>query len=296
MKINFQTSALIVLLATASVRFAAAQTSALSGTAAQFATLLASHKADGPNARQQLLNKKLLEAVTAANLDDIRRLASMGADVNAHDDDNFSPLVAAVLRHGDPATITLLLDLGAQVDLKNACDTTALHFAAEEGRLQAAKILVEHHAAVDAQTCLGATPLVEAAHSLENGQVEVFSYLLGLGANPNATNDDGESTLLVLVNTVRTSERNDMLGLILADKRTNVNAHGKDGMTALKYAVKANDVNTVKLLLQVPGIDVNDNAGGTTALFLADLDQFGDISKLLRAAGANGTLRAARRR
>ena len=42
----------------------------------------------------------------------------------------------------------------------------------------------------------------------------------------------------------------------------------------------------VKLLLKAPGLDVNDNSAGVSALFIAELDDYKEIAELLRKAGA----------
>ena len=57
-------------------------------------------------------------------------------------------------------------------------------------------------------------------------------------------------------------------------------------LTALKSAVKDANTDLVKTLLAVPGLDVNAAPGGTTALFLAELDKRDEIAALLRSAGA----------
>jgi|GEM_PF-5369681 len=280
------------LLVSAPARFAAAgelENAASSGAgalarAAAGAKILLAAPADDPaTARQKLLDGKLLQAVSSIDVAEIRRLVAMGANPNAYDGHNMTPLTQAAWDHGDLDVLGALLDLGAQVDFKGTCDTTALQAAAAQGRLEAAQFLVARHAAVDAKSCVGETALVEAA---ANGKKDVFAYLLGLGADPNASDWEGKTPLVLSVGLPVLPEHNDILAALLADRRTNVNAADHDGMTALKLAVKANSAALVSLLLAAPGVDVNDNAGGTTALFLAELDQRLDIAQLLRAAGA----------
>jgi ankyrin repeat protein len=70
-------------------------------------------------------------------------LSEGGADVNAVDDDGYTPLHdASIYPHEAMATIRLLLDKGARVNAKNVHGETPLHLACEEGRKGAAELLV----------------------------------------------------------------------------------------------------------------------------------------------------------
>lgn len=279
--------AIASLIVPVSIRFAAAgeMEKASFGGEAALSQALAGIKAlmEDPGNRQKMLDEKLRQAVSSLKIDEIRRLVAMGADPNASDSYNFSPLTTAVVSHGDPEVINVLLSLGAKADLKGTCDNTALHYAATYGRLEAAQILVAHHAIVDAKACLGETPLVEA---VANGKTDLVAYLMGLKADPNANDWQGKTPLMLALNLFTLPERDDILALVLGDKRTDVNRRDNDGMTALKQTVKSGSADMVKKLLAVPGIDVNDNGGDVTALFLAELDHKDEIAQLLRAAGA----------
>lgn len=281
--------AMIVPALAAFSRAGESETAALSGGAsfaASIADLTAALKPadeDPVTAKQKMLDEKLLSAVTSADVAEIRRLVAMGANPNANDGWHSTPLSTAVSAHGDPDVINALLSLGALVDEKGTCDYTALHAAGRDGRLEAAQILIAHHATLDAKACLGDTPLLEAA---ANGKADVFKYLLGLGANPNAAGYRNKTALLDAVTLWAAPKDNEILMALLADPRTDLNAADEDGVTALKSAVKDGDTDLVKVLLAAPGLDVNVNAGGTTALFLAELDKRDEIAGLLRAAGA----------
>ena len=83
-----------------------------------------------------------------------------------------------------------LLDRGANV---NACDDedwTPLHFAAHNGRLEFARMLLEHGAAINAPDDKGRTPLHRAS---KNCHVEVVLLLLKYGADLNACDDYGRT-------------------------------------------------------------------------------------------------------
>ncbi|OAL47115.1 ankyrin [Pyrenochaeta sp. DS3sAY3a] len=108
---------------------------------------------------------------------------------------------------GDDAIVRLLVDTGLEVhpDIQQAqkdeasgenddadhesiidkpeTDVAPLHAAANNGRLESVKIMIESGVEVDARDEFGRTPLVAAASSSET---EVIRYLLGQGADPTA--------------------------------------------------------------------------------------------------------------
>jgi ankyrin repeat protein len=74
--------------------------------------------------------------------------------------------------------------------------------------------------------------------------------------------------------------------------RTTVNAAEADGMTALHWAVRADDANTVQLLVRA-GANVNAaNRYGITPLSLAATNGNADIARALLKAGANANAAA----
>lgn len=232
--------------------------------------------------RQRMLNSHLRDAVSGANDAEIRRLIGLGADPNASDGVSWAPLTNAVFSHGFTPIMATLVSLGADIHFKGICGKTALHAAASSGRLEAAQFLLARGAEIDVKGCGAQTPLLEAA---DRHQVALAAFFLANGANPNAKNGD-ERSALSLASRYRLHESLKIAGLLLANPRTDVNVVDKDGMTPLKLAAVANNLELVKLLLKAPGIDVNNDAGGFSALFLADLKGFKEITVLLRAAGA----------
>ncbi len=80
------------------------------------------------------------------------------------------------VRKGDAATVTTLLDKGADVNAKFRYGTTALFKAAERGNLEIVKILLARGADVSVKdTFYGATAMTWA---LDNGHVDVIRELL----------------------------------------------------------------------------------------------------------------------
>lgn len=174
---------------------------------------------------------------------------------------------------------------------------TALHFAAREGHMAAVRALVEGGANVNLVSASEKTsPIVEA---IINGHLDMASYLLGKGADPNLANIDGLTPLFAAVDmkwrhntwypqpTVD-EEQTSYLTLMaaLADKGADMNArlmrklwfrkfrYGDDwvepmGATAFWRAAQANDIEAMKLLV-ARGADPNiPTTLGVTPLMVA---------------------------
>lgn len=113
-------------------------------------------------------------------------LVSKGADLEARDDDGFTPLHSAVMRRNTPL-VYYLLKMGAAIDPVSLYGDTPLSFASNRDM---ARLLLDHHAQVNGVT--GARPLHAAAFS---GRTEVVELLLNAGAAINGVDANGETAL-----------------------------------------------------------------------------------------------------
>jgi uncharacterized protein len=109
-------------------------------------------------------------------------------DLNPITDDGETPLMMAVFK-GQTALVLEMIDKGADV---NKTDWTPLHYAATAGNVQLIKILLEHHAYIDAESPNKTTPLMMAAHY---GTVGAVKLLLEEGADVSLKNDLGLSAI-----------------------------------------------------------------------------------------------------
>jgi len=82
----------------------------------------------------------LHSAVAARNVEIARALIDHGADVNAAQNDDFTPLMAAA-QNGQLEMIELLLAHGARPDVKRANGQSATDFAREGGHSEAVELL-----------------------------------------------------------------------------------------------------------------------------------------------------------
>ena len=133
----------------------------------------------------------------------LKELLKFGADVNKPKcfdynldglEEKISPLHAAA-EYGHTEIVKILLEHGANVNavlLEEVIHNTPLHKAAQYGHLEIMKLLLENGADINANI-EGYTPLFFAA--MHGTSMEVIEYLLKCGANPNLTDDSGNTLL-----------------------------------------------------------------------------------------------------
>ena len=73
----------------------------------------------------------------------VQEFLDLGVDVNAKDDDGFTPLHAAAGHNVNPEVITVLLKAGADVNAKNSQGKTALDYAKDNEKLKGTQALKE---------------------------------------------------------------------------------------------------------------------------------------------------------
>lgn len=104
-------------------------------------------------------------------------------------------------RGGNIESVRELLDLGADVNVRNYKGQSALHCAAKAGFHEPVALLIEHAAEVNAQDRDGDTPLHAACRSSIKDQSKlqkVIDLLLEAGADPNRRNRLGRTPLQVM--------------------------------------------------------------------------------------------------
>jgi ankyrin repeat protein len=137
------------------------------------------------------LDKGLAEAAFVCDFIRVRELLHRGADPNARDEDQRTPLISAVLG-GSVGLVGLLLESGADLNAGDSEGFTALHFAAQEYETEIVRILVARGANVNAQDNDGASVLWRAVFA-SAGRDEVVQHLLQNGAKPDLPNHAGET-------------------------------------------------------------------------------------------------------
>ena len=98
-------------------------------------------------AERARLNQKLFEILESKNpqVDDINELIENGAEVNARDDDSWTPLSRASM-NGHTEVASLLIGKGADVDARDDDGLTPLMWASRSGQTKVAELLKRHGA------------------------------------------------------------------------------------------------------------------------------------------------------
>ena len=188
-------------------------------------------------------------------------LLRAGADVRAVNRYGATPLSEAAT-NGSAALVERLLKAGADPNtLVTPQGQTVLMTAARVGNTDAVKVLLEHGAYVDArENFRGQTALMWAA---AEGHTPVVKLLLDHGADHRARSSDRDTTAPKLSN------------------GTPAAPISRGGLTALLFAVRQSQAETVKALLD-GGADINEpDSDGNNAIVLALLNSHYDLAQML---------------
>jgi len=121
----------------------------------------------------------------------VRLIVNRGANINIRDA-NKNTVLHIAAEKGSVDIMKLLLDKGMSVNLTDTEESTPLHLSAQFSNLEATKFLVERGAAINNTNKYGNTPLMEAA---VNGNLENFRYLTEIGADINIRNRNKNTAL-----------------------------------------------------------------------------------------------------
>jgi ankyrin repeat protein len=147
----------------------------------------------------------IFEATSLGRLDRVQQLLDEdaihegglrdAATIDARSKDGFTALHFACF-FGQPDAARLLIERGAAVDAvaTNPTQVMPLHSAASAGNLEAARLLLEHGAPINARQQAGWVPLHAAA---QNGDRAMVDLLLKHHASPKLANDQGKSPAMV---------------------------------------------------------------------------------------------------
>ncbi len=172
----------------------------------------------------------------------VRALLAAGADVNAKGPNSLTPLSFASLR-GHAEVVSSLLAADADLNARRRSDGgTAIHIAAEGGKVPVIKALLAVGAEVDAKANRDRTALFAASLY---GQGVAVNFLLAAGADVNAKDVDGWTPLFAAARQGHTKIVNMLLGYgAVVDAKTH------DGKTALMVASERGHSAVVAALTQ----------------------------------------------
>ncbi len=191
---------------------------------------------------------RLVEAARSQDSKAVRALLAQKVDVNARSSDGSTALLW--LAHwNDVDTANLLLGAGADANAANDYKTTPLSEACINGNPAFVHALLKAGANPNSAVATGETPLMTCAKS---GSADAVRMLVEYGAAVNAKEPVQNQTALMWA----AAERHPDVVKALIDAHADLTAHSKHGFTAIHFAARVGDLESVKLLVAA-GVDVN---------------------------------------
>jgi ankyrin repeat protein len=233
---------------------------------------------DPPVPAQGKLGQDLFLTVGRGDLAGVRSLLKRGADPNARNGLQFTPLYIASAT-GQIEVMEALLHAGAKLEATSPYGT-ALTFAAMSGNAPAIKFLLSRGANVNVARVDGLTPLALASRA---GVTEAVQDLLSRKADINAQDNDGATPLIFAAR-----EGNQEVGNLLLASGARVDGADRHGWTPLMYAAVNGHAEFVQLLLD-KGADPNarEAKGHTPLLLTAAYGDHPDVIRTLLKGGAD---------
>ena len=188
-------------------------------------------------------------------------------------------VAAAVLKSPSSACSEVDTDgLNYRKDLKQYAKRTPLSWAAQEGRINIIKLLLQTETSVDDMDAKGRTPLSRAS---ENGHEAVAELLINKGADVNAGNY-GKTPLLQALRYGQTE-----VAKLLINKGAYVNIYDNQGWNPLLQASICGYEEVAKLLINM-GADINVYGNdGRASLLHTIIQGHAKVAKLLIDMGAD---------
>jgi cytohesin len=243
------------------------------------------------------------DAARDGDLAGVQELLDAGADVNAKDNDGWTPLhIAASKNHRE--IVELLIAKGADVNAAGESSSvfiwqggfTPLHYAAVNGHKEIVELLISKGADVNAKADNGLTPrdwAIKRTHTkiadllrthggktssihfgVGDGDLAGVQALLDAGVDVNAKDENGQTPLH---HAVRYDHKE--IAELLIDKGADVNAKDNSGNTPLDLAIRYEKFETADLLRTHDGkartifvVVTNGDLAGVQALLDAGVD------------------------
>ena len=253
-------------------------------------------------------SKDLWTAARTGDLQAIKHYIKTGGDVNALDKTFQVSAMSWSALHGQTEIIQLLIENGAEVDMKSGDGTTPLHSAAFLGRVDVVKLLLDNGADIKARNNDGATPVdvlyvdwettafignlvgvdtgKEEIAAIKRGRNEV-AKLFGI----KGTFDDADTSPAQNLSTAAFTGNAAAMKQALTGGADPNTKDPQSGSTLLATAALMGHTEIVALLLE-HGADINARSrDGGTPLHAAAFLGRAEIVKLLLNKGADTAIR-----
>ncbi|OBT53419.1 hypothetical protein VE04_07004 [Pseudogymnoascus sp. 24MN13] len=231
----------------------------------------------------------LYAASWKGNIDVVKVLLELGADVTVADSNGETPLYVAS-HNGHVDVVKVLLEHGADVTVANISGWTPLNAASSYGHVDVVRVLLEYGADVTVANSNGLTPLYSAS---VDGYVDVVKVLLEYGADVTVAMDNGWTlTNQEYGNILEYAVHNAKASLVqlLLEVDTDTNLSSDDYGQALQLGCINGNVPIVDALI-CAGADPNRvDEHGWTSLWCASQFEQDVIMERLVASGGDPSL------
>ncbi|XP_073228579.1 protein fem-1 homolog B-like [Porites lutea] len=190
-------------------------------------------------------------------------LIEHGGDVNCRAYDNWQTPLMIAAKRGQMKVVTFLTEHGADLDLRDEDDQTALHYAVcgSDVSCEILSYLIENGAEVNALTRLdNSTPLMLAC---EYGHMSAVSSLIEHGAKVNLQDAMGNTAVYYALS--YSNAPPEVLSRLMRDRPAVNNACRGDNCTPLMIACRCGLMNAVTFLIEHgANMDLQDEDGNTS--------------------------------
>ena len=191
---------------------------------------------------------RLVEAARNQDQPQVRALLKQHADVNTRSDDGSTALLWAA-HWNDVATAGLLIHAGADANQANDFRITPLSLGCTNRSAVLVELLLKAGANPNTPIATGETPMMTCAGS---GSADAVRMLIAHGADVNAKEPAQNQTALMWA----AAEHHPSVVRTLVEAGVDLQAHTRNGFTALHFAAREGDLESTRLLLAA-GVDVN---------------------------------------
>jgi ankyrin repeat protein len=191
---------------------------------------------------------RLVNAAKDQDRQQVSTLLSGHPDVNMRSEDGSTALLWAA-HWNDLQMGTLLVRAGADANAANDFKMTPLAQACTNGNAEFVDLLLKAGANPNTPIGTGETPLMTCART---GSSDAVRMLLVRGADANAKEPTQNQTALMWA----AAQQHPKVLQILSEAGADLQAHTKAGFTALHFAARVGDMESIRTLLDA-GVDVN---------------------------------------
>jgi hypothetical protein len=187
----------------------------------------------------------LHEACSRGDLGGVQSLVSSGADINAVDPKEFTPLMIAVEKDNFKI-VDFLLGLKARTETVSRSEKSALGLAIDNGNIQIARLLLDNDADPNANSndgmMLRTHPL---GHAVMNGDEAMVRLLLEKKANPNGIPRNGRFRWTPMHLAIKSLSRQDGIIKSLLEHGAKIDKADSHGSTPINYFLRDSTLGTV---------------------------------------------------